>query len=217
MVQRPAGGPNSKPFRHFVPKATKDIIEFSSEIADNGSNHILEVVHMAAIFVRPGTQKDIDAILSIIQSAREFLAQQGIDQWQGTYPDRAAVQKDIDDETNRVLIVDGKVAGTGSLIDGPDPFYKRIDGDGWIGDRKYMMIHRFALDGNVRGQQLSKFFMSNLTTEAYSLGYRDLRIDTHAQNQIMQHVIKAAGYQFRGIVYLDEPVPERNAYQLLLD
>jgi hypothetical protein len=33
----------------------------------------------------------------------------------------------------------------------------------------------------------------------------------------MQHVIKAAGYQFRGIVYLDEPVPERNAYQLLLD
>ncbi|WP_461214959.1 GNAT family N-acetyltransferase [Lacticaseibacillus sp. GG6-2] len=172
---------------------------------------------MPAIFVRPGTTADIPAIMAIIASARAFLGAQRINQWQGTYPDQPAVEQDIADETNRVLVVDGRVAGTASLLDGPDPFYKRIDGDGWQGSKPYMMIHRFALDGHYRGQQLSRFFMSNLTSEAYALGYRDLRIDTHAQNQIMQHVIAAAGYQFRGIVYLDEPVPERNAYQLLLD
>lgn len=171
---------------------------------------------MPAIYVRPGTLEDIPAIMKIVDSARAFLASQHINQWQGTYPDRPAFEEDIANKTNRVLIVDGQVAGTASLIQGPDPFYKKIDGDGWIGDRDYMMIHRFALDGAFRGQQLSRFFMSVLTSEAYAMGYRDLRIDTHAQNQIMQHVIKAAGYQFRGIVYLNEPVPERNAYQLLL-
>ncbi|WP_390407708.1 GNAT family N-acetyltransferase [Lacticaseibacillus jixiensis] len=172
---------------------------------------------MPAIFVRPGTSADIAPILGIIQSAREFLASQHINQWQGTYPDRAAVEEDIANETNRVLIVDGQVAGTASLIKGPDPYYKRIDGAGWIGDRDYMMIHRFAIDGHYRGQQLARFFMTALTSEAYALGYRDLRIDTHAQNKIMQHVILGAGYEFRGIVYLDEPVPERNAYQLVLE
>lgn len=171
---------------------------------------------MPAIFVRPGVVKDVPAILEIIASARQFLGSQNIDQWQGRYPDEAAVQADIDAETNRVLVVDGQVAGTASLIDGPDPFYKRIDGAGWQGNGPYMMIHRFALSGRVRGQQLSRFFMSNLISEAYAAGYRDLRIDTHAQNQIMQHVILGNGYQYRGIVYLDEPVPERNAYQLLL-
>ncbi len=171
---------------------------------------------MPAIFVRPGTVNDVPAIMTIIESARAFLKAQHIDQWQGTYPDQPAVAQDIAAGTNRVLIVDGQVAGTASLIVGPDPYYKRIDGAGWAGDLPYMMIHRFALDGSYRGQQLSRFFMSNLTSEAYAQGFRDLRIDTHAQNQIMQHVIAAAGYQFRGIVYLDEPVPERNAYQLRL-
>ncbi|MCI1985180.1 MAG: GNAT family N-acetyltransferase [Lactobacillus sp.] len=171
---------------------------------------------MPAIFVRPGNTADVPAIMTIIESARTFLADQKINQWQGTYPDVAAVEEDIANETNRVLVVDGQVAGTASLIDGPDPFYRRIDGEGWQGKGPYMMIHRFALDGRVRGQQLSRFFMSNLISEAYAAGYRDLRIDTHAQNKIMQHVIVGNGYQFRGIVYLDEPVPERNAYQLVL-
>ncbi|WP_179394394.1 GNAT family N-acetyltransferase [Lacticaseibacillus absianus] len=171
---------------------------------------------MPAIYVRQGQPADVPAIMGIIEDARAFLKAQGIDQWQGTYPDRAAVEADIAKGTNRLLVVADTVAGTASLLDGPDPFYTRIDGDGWIGTDFYMMIHRFAVSAAIRGQHLSQFFMSNLLTEAYARGYRDVRIDTHAQNVIMQHVITGNGFSYRGIVYLDEPVPERNAYQLLL-
>lgn len=171
---------------------------------------------MATIYVRKGTQKDISAIMGIIGDARAFLHAQHINQWQGTYPDQPAVEADIQKGTNRLLMVDGLVAGNASLLEGPDPFYGKIDGEGWQGDASYMMIHRFAVSAKIRGQHLSKFFMSNLITEAYSRGFRDVRIDTHAQNQIMQHVILGNGFTYRGVVYLDEPVPERNAYQLLL-
>lgn len=171
---------------------------------------------MTTIYVRQGTQADIPAIMGIIDDARAFLHAQGINQWQGTYPDQPAVAADIQKGTNRLLIVDGVVAGNASLLEGPDPFYGKIDGAGWQGAQSYMMIHRFAVAAKVRGQHLSKLFMSNLISEAYARGFRDLRIDTHAQNQIMQHVILGNGFTFRGIVYLDEPVPERNAYQLLL-
>ena len=171
---------------------------------------------MATIYMRQGTPADIPAIMGIIDDARAFLHAQGINQWQGTYPDQPAVEADLAKGTNRLLIVDGQVAGNASLLEGPDPFYGRIDGPGWVGDAPYMMIHRFAVSAKIRGQHLSKLFMSNLITEAYKSGFYDLRIDTHAQNEIMQHVILGNGFQYRGIVYLDEPVPERNAYQLLL-
>ncbi|WP_225046783.1 GNAT family N-acetyltransferase [Lacticaseibacillus kribbianus] len=171
---------------------------------------------MPAIYTRQGTAADIPAIMGIISDARAFLKAQGINQWQGTYPDQPAVEADIAQATNRVLVMDGTVVGTASLIVGPDPFYKRIDGDGWVGTADYMMIHRFAASAKVRGQRLSKLFMTSLLSEAYRRGFRDVRIDTHAQNQIMQHVILGNGFQFRGIVYLDEPVPERNAYQLVM-
>lgn len=171
---------------------------------------------MATIYVRKGTAADLPAIMSIIDDARAFLHAQGINQWQGTYPDEAAVKADIEKGTNRLLMVDDAVAGNASLLAGPDPFYGKIDGAGWSGNAPYMMIHRFAVSAKIRGQHLSKFFMSNLISEAYGRGYRDLRIDTHAQNLIMQHVITGNGFTYRGVVYLDEPVPERNAYQLLL-
>lgn len=172
---------------------------------------------MPTIFVRQGECADLPAIMGIIADARAFLGQQGIDQWQGTYPDEAAVQQDIQAGTNRVLVVDGAVAGTASLMPGPDPFYARIDGAGWVGERDYMMIHRFAVSAKIRGHHLSQYFLSNLFSEAYRRGVRDLRIDTHAKNVIMQHVVASNGFVYRGVVYLDEPVPERNAYQLLFD
>lgn len=171
---------------------------------------------MTAIYTRAGQSTDIPAIMQILADARQFLKEQNINQWQGSYPDQAAIEKDLAARTNRVLVMDGQVVGNASLLAGPDPFYLPIDGDGWQGAADYMMIHRFAVSAKIRGQRLSKFFISNLVSEAYAKGYRDLRIDTHAENKIMQHVITGNGFLFRGIVYLDEPVPERNAYQLLL-
>ncbi|KRK70949.1 GNAT family N-acetyltransferase [Lacticaseibacillus nasuensis] len=172
---------------------------------------------MTKIFVRPGQMADVPAIMEIIEAARAFLGAQHIDQWQGTYPDQAAVEADIKAGTNRLLIVDGQVAGNANLLPGPDPFYHRIDGAGWIGERPYVAIHRFAMSATVRGHGLTRVFLSNLFSEVYAQGYRDVRIDTHAENKIMQHVAESNGFTYRGIVYLDEPVPERMAYQLLLD
>lgn len=173
---------------------------------------------MPAIFVRPGVASDASAIYAVISGARSFLASQHIDQWQGSYPDTAAVASDIAAGTNRVLTVNGAVVGTASLITGPDPFYKFIEGKGWQNpdSSDYYVIHRFAIGDSGRGKHLARVFMSNLLSELYARGARDVRIDTHPDNHIMQHVVTSNGFQAVGTVYLDEPVPERLAYQLLM-
>jgi GNAT superfamily N-acetyltransferase len=171
---------------------------------------------MSTIFMRAATTNDIPDMMRVIASARKFLSDQGIPQWQGTYPDQAAIEQDVATGIGRVLEVDGKVAGLAALVVGPDPHYLRIDGEGWLADVPYLAVHRFALDGSIRGKQLSRVFFSNIMSEAYRRGFTDLRVDTHAQNVIMQHAITGMGFDFRGIVYMDEPVPERNAYEVRL-
>ncbi|TLF38283.1 acetyltransferase [Lacticaseibacillus zeae] len=171
---------------------------------------------MSTIFMRTATTNDIPDMMRVIASARKFSGDQGIPQWQGTYPDQAAIEQDIATGIGRVLVVDGKVAGLAALVVGPDPHYLRIDGEGWLADVPYLAVHRFALDGSIRGKQLSRVFFSNIMSEAYRRGFTDLRVDTHAQNVIMQHAITGMGFDFRGIVYMDEPVPERNAYEVRL-
>ncbi|OFN12627.1 acetyltransferase [Lactobacillus sp. HMSC072E07] len=174
------------------------------------------MMFVSTIFMRVAMPADIPAMMKVIASARQFLGAQGIDQWQGTYPDQAAIEQDIATGIGRVLIVDGRVAGVAALVVGPDPHYLRIDGAGWLADVPYLAVHRFALDGSIRGKQLSRVFFSNIMSEAYRRGFDDLRVDTHAKNVIMQHAITGMGFEFRGIVYMDEPVPERNAYEVRL-
>ena len=44
---------------------------------------------------------------------------------------------------------------------------------------------------------------------------RHLRVDTHRENHIMQHLLLKFGFRYRGIIYLQNG-DERLAYQLIL-
>ena len=47
--------------------------------------------------------------------------------------------------------------------------------------------------------------------------FTDIRIDTHAVNAIMQHVITKLGFTYQGMIMLPIANGERKAYQLILD
>lgn len=177
---------------------------------------------MALIYVRPANQRDIPSILEIIKSAKQFLKAQKIDQWQNNYPNQQSIKNDVDNKANYVLIDNHQIAGTASLIPGIDKSYLHINDGSWInGPRgKYLTIHRVAISNQFRGEGLSRLLMSNLISLAVSQGFRDLRIDTHPDNQGMQHVITANGFQKRGIIHTLEGGKQtstaRYAYQLII-
>ncbi|PLC31964.1 acetyltransferase, partial [Lacticaseibacillus rhamnosus] len=108
------------------------------------------------------------------------------------------------------------LAGVAALVVGADAQYLRIDGGGWLADVQYLAVRRFAVDGRIRGNEVSRVLFSNIMSEAYRRGFDDLRVDTHAKNVIMQHAISGKGFDCLGIVYKDEPFPKRNAYEIWL-
>lgn len=163
---------------------------------------------MSLIYIRKAQNDDLSAIMSIISQAQALLKADGSPQWQGGYPDKATLQKDIWAQQCYVLIADGRVAGTATVIIGDDSNYHEIFNGNWENTTDpYATIHRIAIGSDFAGHHLSHFFFSNLISAAYRDGIRNFRIDTHEMNKRMQAIASNFGYIHRGKIYVDEPTP----------
>ena len=91
-----------------------------------------------------------------------------------------------------------------ALLPSPEPTYDHIDG-AWLTDEPYGVIHRIASYPDVHG-------VFSAIIDFAAARFPRLRIDTHRDNRIMQHVIDAAGFTYCGIIWLDDGT-ERLAYE----
>jgi hypothetical protein len=157
--------------------------------------------------IRAARPSDMPEILRVYARARKYMEDTGNpDQWGKTHPPRQLLEKDI--ETGLLYVGVGDGGGIRlcfALVPGADPTYARIDG-AWLNDAPYAAIHRVASDGAEKGAfaKCLAFCRSR---------YENLRIDTHADNATMQHVVEKNGFVRCGIIYLENGDP-RIAYQL---
>ncbi|TLQ12772.1 GNAT family N-acetyltransferase [Lactococcus raffinolactis] len=156
---------------------------------------------------------DLSEIVAVIESARAFLKAQEIDQWQkSAYPAAADVRSDIENNVAYVLKVDGKVAAYAAVMTGFDPAYDLIHG-AWRNDsHDYVTVHRMAVSTAFSGQALGQGFLTSVF-ETFST-YQDFRVDTHPDNQIMQHILTKLGFEKCGVVMFEGA---RWAYQKVLE
>ncbi len=175
-------------------------------------------VKLADCDMRPASADDIPAIVAILETGRELLAADGIDQWQnGTGPGADAVARDVLQGWGRVFCVRDQVAATAALIPGPDPNYDLIE-DGEWGEPagEYATIHRVAVSPAFRGNHIAQRFYARLIEEARARGFAELRVDTHEDNARMRHVIENCGFAHVGTVFIDgDRAQPRRAYRLV--
>ena len=158
--------------------------------------------------IRTAQSGDLPQILKIYDRARRFMAENGnATQWSGGYPGEDVIRADIAAGTLHVCEREGKVAAVFAFILGGDPCYAVIDG-AWHAARPYGTIHRIASDGTAKG--MARFVFDWC---AQQIDY--LRIDTHADNAIMQHLILKNGFTRCGIVRTVEDGTPRIAYERL--
>ena len=156
--------------------------------------------------IRPGKTSDFNRVMEIYSFARGFMADTGNpNQWGNNFPPDSLIREDI--AMGRLFVFDenGIIHGSFAFILGDDPTYAHIDG-AWLSSTPYGTIHRIAGDGVRNG----------ILTDAVDFCRQrisHLRIDTHADNKIMQHLIEKNGFQRCGIIYIDDGTP-RIAYEL---
>ena len=150
--------------------------------------------------IRQARLEDLDEILKIYDHAKIFMAQTGNPtQWAGSYPQRELLEEDIGNHGLYVVTEAGKICGVFYFVIGPDPTYLVIENGAWHSDKTYGTIHRIA--GNGTGG----VFGAVLDFCKRQIDY--LRIDTHEDNKVMQHVVTKHGFQPCGIIYTDDGSP----------
>lgn len=169
------------------------------------------------IYIRLAEKQDLDQIMEIIAEAKKLLKEDGNPQWQNGSPNRKMLAEDIALKRTYCLVANKEIAGVAVLLTTPDPNYSEIDGAWKNNDEQYATIHRIAISTKFRGQHLSQFMMSNLISRGLMLGIHNFRIDTHEVNKRMQSLIKSLGFEYRGIVQVNQTKNgTRKAYELNL-
>ena len=163
-------------------------------------------------FRQAGTP-DIRQMLMIIEKARKSLKQSGVDQWQDGYPNRKDIEDDIAAHNAYVVTENDIVIGIVTVsLDGEDD-YISIQGS-WKSEQAYAVIHRMAVDDGHKGKGLSSEIIKNIAELCMSKGVYSIRVDTHEQNVAMNTVLRKNGFEYCGIVQVDNS--DRVAYEKLL-
>lgn len=162
-----------------------------------------------SVTIRPARADDLEDALRVYACARRYMQQNGNPtQWGESYPSRALVQADI--RAGHLYVgedAQGEVRCAFAFISGEDPAYADIEDGAWLNDAPYCTLHRVASDGVERGT-----FAACMDFCRARCG--NLRIDTHADNHTMQHLIRKHGFCYCGVVHMEDGSP-RLAFQWL--
>ena len=146
--------------------------------------------------IRLAVPEDFTSIMSIYAYARSFMQETGnTNQWGNHFPPEELIHNRIRDKQLFVLEENGTLHGAFAFIIGEDPTYLQIDDGSWLSDAAYGTIHQVASDGTIHG------FFSHIVDYCWTQ-IPHLRVDTHTDNQIMQHLIQKNGFERRGIIYV---------------
>ena len=162
--------------------------------------------------IRPATEADIPAVLPVFEAAKAIMRADGNhEQWGAPgFPGDALLLRDIARGGGFVIesvipsVAKESIVAYFALHPSPEPTYAHIDG-AWLTDEPYGVIHRIASYPDVHG-------IFSAIIDFAAARYPHLRIDTHRDNRIMQHLIDAAGFTYCGIIWLEDGT-ERLAYE----
>ena len=167
-------------------------------------------MNMDKYVIRMAQEKDKARILEIYAYARNFMAANG-------NPNKSAGNLYVIEETGTETLDGIKkcadnensiVHGVFFFRIGEDPTYKVIERGSWLSDDMYGTIHRVAGDGRIHG-------VLAMAVQFCEQSINHLRIDTHNDNKIMQHVIEKNGFKRCGIIHVNDG-SERIAYEKLV-
>lgn len=153
---------------------------------------------------------DAEKICEVFAAAKRIMRDAGnMNQWHDGYPSIDVVESDLAADGAFVIEDSGRIVAYFAFLPSPEPTYSAIFDGEWVDDvLPYHVIHRIASVPDAHGifDSVMNFCFN---TE------QNIRMDTHRDNYIMQHLIERYGFDYCGIIYLKNG-DERLAYQRVI-
>ena len=145
--------------------------------------------------IRKATPWDLPRIREIYEIARQFMRKNGNhSQWgKGDEPE-ALIEEDIC-RGNLYVLEEADIYAVFAFIIGEDPTYLEIEEGNWKSEEPYAAVHRVASDGTVQG-------VLGHVMDYCSAQVPHIRIDTHTDNKVMQHVLEKYGFVSLSLIHI---------------
>ncbi len=159
------------------------------------------------MIIRKARKEDLAACDAIYAAAKEYMHSNGNPtQWNGAYPCAEDTAADIEKGIGYVCEDEGEVVAVFAFEIANDSTYDNIYDGMWKNDEPYAYIHRIAVKHHGRG------IVGFCFSECFKM-YPNLKIDTHKNNIPMQRALTRSGFEYCGIIYIDNPnaTKEENA------
>ena len=164
------------------------------------------------MIITKADHNDIETIMTIVDEAKRFLKENGVNQWQDGYPNREAFKADIDAGRLYVVKDEERVIAVFAVVDHEETYDVIYEGS-WSNDEPYIAVHRLAVEEAYKGRGVARFIFDELKKN-----HHHIKADTHQDNMNMQRCLLKNGFEYKGIIYLkrgSESDSKRLAYEYL--
>ncbi len=145
--------------------------------------------------IRKAKLEDLDEIYSIVKEAVRLMNEQGNFQWDENYPLPEHFEKDINEDTLYVKLIDNEIAGIVCLTYHEDDYYKNVN---WSKDSKAINIHRLVVSVKYRGKGVAKSLFKHSEKVAIDSNTFYIKGDTHYVNNVVNSLFINNNYTYVG-------------------
>ena len=158
------------------------------------------------MLIRKTVEADLEQIGEIYKNAKKFMRETGNpQQWNTGRPNIETAREDMEKGIGYVAEENGEILAVFMFSIALDPTYAKIYDGAWLSDAPYGVIHRIAVAKQGQG------IVGKCINECFA-HCQNLRMDTHRDNLPMQRALLKHGFQYCGIIHLENG-DERLAYQ----
>lgn len=166
------------------------------------------------MFFRQATSDDKDSVMKLIDEAKQYLKNLGVDQWQKEYPSIRDIEKDILAANGYILEDNDAVIAYACIDFNGEESYNTLDGK-WLTNGSYAVIHRMAIDNNYKGKGLATAFFKYAEELCKTKNIKSIKVDTDDANERMKHILLKNGFVYCGTIRFDNS--DKIAYEKLPD
>lgn len=150
---------------------------------------------------RLAVKEDLERLTELANQAIDGFKARGIDQWQNGEPNEQELASGIERQVIHVIEDEGEIIAMITVVHGPDESYEHLDGV-WPNEEPYCAFHRVCVDEARKGQGIAGRLFAFSEEYGRSLGYHNVRIDTHPDNHSMQRALAKNGFLLCGTLKL---------------
>lgn len=146
--------------------------------------------------VRKTSIDDLACVMPIYEAARAFMVRTGNpDQWINGYPANEDILRDIDAGVHYVILNEtDDIVGAFMFKVGHDATYDIIERGSWLNEDEYGVVHRLVSNGKYSG-------IADVCFDYCFSKIKNIRVDTHHENKVMQQALMRYGFIYCGIIY----------------